>query len=254
MDGAGGFDVADGAIKGANLAKLARTIDEIRQGGINPAAIANAIATAQQPDEKTDFSELLSSFSIADGMVSAPTINLKGPFVTMTGVGDVNLPGQRLDLRLAPRATTTIDGEGGRSLAVPVRVTGSFSQPKLSIDAEALLRGRVEGGLRDFLNKAFEKDKGEPAAEGEASAEGEAQTPETAARDILKGVLGGGQQPEAEPQVPPEGGASTESEQAPEPGLEEVLINEALGGLFGRRKPATEPPAEDPNPEGDPER
>ena len=238
LDGNGGFDVADGAIKGVNLAKLARTIDEIRQGGINPSAIAGAIAAAQQPDEKTDFSELLSAFAIADGQVAAPTINLKGPFITMTGVGDINLPGQRLDLRLAPRATTTIDGQGGRAIAIPVRVTGTFAKPKLSIDLEALLRGQLEGGLRDFFNKAFQKKEG---TDGEATdAEAEETTPESAARDILKGVLGGGKEPSAESEEP-DGAQSTSDPAAPE-----TILNDALKGIFGGKpKPATTPAAEE---------
>ncbi|HOP19511.1 MAG TPA: AsmA family protein, partial [Amphiplicatus sp.] len=85
LDGSGRFDIADGAIKGINLAKLARSVAEIQQGGLNPTAITSAIATAQKPDEQTDFSELLSQFSITDGLVNAPTISLAGPFVTMTG-------------------------------------------------------------------------------------------------------------------------------------------------------------------------
>lgn len=183
LDGKGGFDVADGAIKGVNLGKLAAAVDQIRKGGINPTAISNAIAAAQRPDEKTDFSEFLSEFGINNGFATAPSISLKGPFVTMTGKGDVNLPAQTLDLRLAPVATTSIDGEGGRRVAIPVRVTGTFSQPKISVDVEALLRGSLERGLTDFLGKALQKDQ--PADES-----GAAEEEPDPARDILDVILG----------------------------------------------------------------
>jgi AsmA protein len=239
MDGSGGFDVADGALKGVNLGKLAKAVDDVRKGGLNPSAIQSAIAAAQRPDEKTDFSEFLSNFTITDGLISAPTIELKGPFVTMTGTGEINLPSQTLDLRLAPRAATSIDAEAGRSYAIPVRVTGTFSQPKLSIDAEALLRGRVEEGLSDFLGKAFKKDQsaGGGTENGTAAPEEEPNP----ARDILEGII----KPKpktAPPPTPDESGTVKASEDAVE-SPEEALIKGAIGGIFGTKtaKPAEEP-------------
>jgi AsmA protein len=235
MDGSGGFEVADGALKGVNLAKLARAVDEIRKGGLNPTALASAIATAQKPDEKTDFNEFLSNFSIVDGAVSAPTISLKGPFIAMTGTGDVDLPGQTLDLRLAPRATTTIDGEGGQALAVPVRVVGTFSQPKITIDAEALLKGRLEGGLKDFLSKALRKDQ-PPAQGGGQTGEPPAEEPNPA-RQILDGIL---KPPPAENPDAGAGGGDPAATPSATP-IEETILNEGLNRLFKKKPPEPEP-------------
>lgn len=246
IDGSGGFDIADGSLKGVNLAKLARAVDDIRKGGLNPTAIANAIATSQKPDEKTDFNEFLSNFSIVNGAVSAPTISLKGPFVAMTGTGDINLPGQTLDLRLAPRATTTIDGEGGQALAIPVRVVGTFSQPKITIDAEALLRGRLEGGLQDFLNKALRKDQ--TAGAGEEPAGEPAEEEANPARQILDGIL---KPPPAEDADPAAGGAD---QTAPNPAtpIEETILNDGLNRLFKKKNPEPQP-AESAEPAPEPE-
>lgn len=202
LDGEGGFDIADGAIRGVNLPKIARAIGSLREG-FNPAALQSAVATAMGPREETDFSEFLSDFKITDGLVNAPTITLNGPFVTMSGQGSVNLPRQTIDLRLAPRATTTAQGEGGQAITIPLRVGGTFSQPTISVDAESLIRGGAERTLRDLFEGARKKD--------EAPAEGE------------------------EGEAPPEGEAEEE------PGLEESLINEGLGAIFGRKK---EQPAE----------
>ena len=150
MNGAGGFDLADGALKGVNFAGLARAAGAL-QGGINPAALAQAVTAARGPAEQTDFSEFLSNFTIADGQVTAPTISLTGPFVTMSGRGGVDLPGQTIDLRLTPRASASASGEGGRAVAVPVRIGGTFSAPTISIDAEAFLQGGAEETLRGVL-------------------------------------------------------------------------------------------------------
>jgi len=152
MDGSGGFDLADGALKGVNIVKIARAVAEF-QDGFNPAALQNAVAAARGPDEMTDFSEFLSNFTINNGLVNAPVISLSGPYLTMTGKGTVNLPNQTIDLRLAPRATTTSDGEGGRIIAVPIKIGGSFANPTIGVDAESLVRSSAEKGLRGLVEQ-----------------------------------------------------------------------------------------------------
>ena len=69
----------------------------------------------------------------------------------MTGGGSINLPRQAIDLRLSPRATTTIDGVDGRTITIPLRVGGSFSQPTIGIDAEAFFRSGAEQQLRGLF-------------------------------------------------------------------------------------------------------
>ena len=221
IDGAGGFDLSNGALKGVNIAKLAQAANSLRSGGINPAALANAVSTARGPREETDFSTFLSNFSIADGLVDAPTISLSGPFVTMTGKGQVNLAAQTIDLRLAPKATTTADGAEGQAIAIPVRVGGTFAKPSIGIDGETLARAALQNTLGGFLG----------GAEAPAS-------PEEALLQGLSGLLGDSQQPAQ--QGATEGGeasataagSATEEETSPE----EELILQGLGALFGATK------------------
>ncbi|MEX0644593.1 MAG: AsmA-like C-terminal region-containing protein, partial [Parvularculaceae bacterium] len=219
LDGSGGFDVADGALKGINLVKLVNAVEAIYQGGINPTAISAAIATAQRPDDKTDFSELLSQFSIEDGLVTAPTISLNGPYLTLTGVGDVNLPGQTLDFRLAPRVTSTIDGEGGTSFTIPLRVTGTFSKPKPEIDLAALVQGKGEQFLRGVFEGFGKKEESATGTEG--------ATKEGAALKVLEGVLGG-----AKPAADTQSGDANETTGAnAAPTLKDAIAEEALNQL-----------------------
>ncbi|MHA7871325.1 MAG: AsmA family protein [Hyphococcus sp.] len=231
IDGNGGFDLADGLIKGVNFGKLARAAAQLQQG-FNPAALQNLVATARGPNETTDFSEFLSNFTITDGLVSVPTIRLNGPYVAMTGDGAVNLPGQTIDLRLSPRATASLDGgETTRSISIPVRIGGTFSQPSIGLDGEALKRLLAGDVLQRVLGG------GSGAQEG---GEPQEATPEDAARSIIEGVLGGGRQ--GEPQ---------EGEQTNSPSAEETIANDALNAIFGRRRqPAEEEPKEKEDPEG----
>ncbi len=186
LDGNGEFDLADGAIKGVNLVKLASAVQELYQGGLtNPAAITSAISAAQRPDETTDFSKFLSNFTVENGVATAPTINLTGPYLTMTGRGNVNIAGQTIDLRLNPRVTSTSDGVEGRAIAIPMRIGGTFSNPEIGIDVETLLRARAEGQGRKLLEDALglndQKEEGEEPSAGEEIG-----------RAILKGLFDSG--------------------------------------------------------------
>lgn len=226
LDGEGGFDLADGALKGINIAKIAASVTELYEGGLtNPAAITSAIAEARRPDERTDFSKFLTTFAIVDGQMQAPNILLEGPYLTMTGVGKVNLPGQAVDIRLLPRASTSADGKEGKKIAIPVRIGGTFSQPTIGVDVEALVRGRAEQTVRGLLDGALK-----PKGDGTESDPGKA---------LLDGILGRGQ---SDP------GASADATKTPAADTRpadpkdtaETLAGEALKGLFGRKKKPAE--------------
>ena len=176
-----GLTSNDGAIKGVNLAKIAGAVASLAEGGVtNAGAISAAVAEARRPNEQTDFSKFLSAFVIESGVMQAREISLTGPFVTMAGGGSVNLAAQTIDLRLAPRATTTADGEGGRAVAVPVRIGGTFAEPTIGVDVETLVRGEAEELIRGVVGDVL----GDEAA---------SDNPEGVARELLRGVLGGEQ-------------------------------------------------------------
>lgn len=219
IDGSGGFDLSDGALKGVNIAKIAQAANSLRTGGINPAALASAVATARGPREETDFATFLSNFSIANGLVNAPTISMTGPYVTMNGTGQINLAAQTIDLRLAPRATTTADGAEGQSIAVPVRIGGTFAKPSIGIDGEALARAALQESLGGFL--------------GGASAPA---SPEEALREGLSGLLGTGRNDPASDDAEDTNDTGETDTEEEELTTEEQLIRDGFGAIFGSRK------------------
>lgn len=198
LDGEGGFDLANGALKGVNIAKIIRAVGAFQEG-FNPAALTTAVAAARGPNEETDFSEFLSNFKIDNGLLNVPAITLNGPYLTMSGNGAINLPQQTIDLRLAPRGSTTLDGDGGRKITVPVRIGGTFSKPTIGVDAEALLQSGVQNQLFGILD-GLTKSKKEPAATQD-NAQGDETTPpeepakepspEEAVLGIFESILGG---------------------------------------------------------------
>jgi AsmA protein len=153
----------------------------------------------------------------------------------MNGTGSINLAAQTIDLRLSPRGTTTLDGQGGRAITVPIRVGGTFSKPTIGIDAESLARTGLQQTLQNVISGAGKKDGEEGATETKDPA-----------RSLLEGVLGGKPKPAEDTGEP-----KPEDDQSSKASTEETLIKEGLNSLFGRKKaqPAEEEPAEEEEPQ-----
>ena len=178
IDGSGGFELADGAIKGVNLAKIVRAAGEL-QSGFNPAALVNAVTAARGADEATDFSSFLSNWQITNGIVNTPTISLVNPYFNMNGSGTINLPNQTIDISLSPKAST---GENGRTYTVPIAIGGTFSKPSVGVDAQALLRGSAGSKIRDLIggrNKSEDGDSDEGSDGGDDTV-----------RNVIEGLFG----------------------------------------------------------------
>ena len=183
MNGAGGFDLANGALKGVNIAKFARAANSLRQG-VDVNALQAALVEARGPDQQTDFSSFLSDFQITNGLANTGNIQLSGPYFTMSGNGNVNLALQTIDLRLQPRANDREDGTGEFTATLPVRVGGTFAQPTFAIDAEALLLDRAPSPVRDVLDAVRNLSGDNTSTGGQQET-----TPEDAALGLLEGLF-----------------------------------------------------------------
>jgi AsmA protein len=197
IDGTGGFNFADGSIRGVNLAQVIRTVQ-------------SSIASGQLPDgfgeqEETDFSALTGTFTITDGVVSNTDLAMLSPLVRVDGAGTVNLGGQSLDYRLRPRAVASVQGQGGdrdmQGIVVPVRIRGSFNNPSVGVDTEAvgraLLQGAVSGiargespedALRGALGAALGLNTQDDETEGETGDTNEEEV--DPAEQLLRGLFG----------------------------------------------------------------
>ncbi|MEM6538879.1 MAG: AsmA family protein [Pseudomonadota bacterium] len=184
LDGEGGFDLSDGALKGLNLAKLATGVKSLFDGGgLEPASLASLVSGVRSDTEETEFTEFITAFTMDDGLMSIPSISLAGPLIRMTGNGQISLPEQTLALRLSPSIPAGTAGAGGTGFTAPLKVGGTFSEPSFSIDAEALLTNRVQNEGRQLLERALGLEED---TEGSAEA-GEGDV----ARSLLRGILGG---------------------------------------------------------------
>jgi len=162
LRGSASFNFNDGQWKGFNLAQIARTIQSMASG------------QAAGQGTATDFAELSSSFTIADGVAATDNLRLLNPYVRLEGTGLINIGAQTIDMRIAPRAVNNAQGQGGDAtiagLGIPFRVSGPWSR----VSFRPALEDIVQNQLRDVLSQ---RESGSPL-------------------DALSGILFGRQPPQ----------------------------------------------------------
>lgn len=202
LDGSGGFDFTDGALRGVNVAAALRGIEGALQGDLN--------LDAFRSNATTDFTDFIGQFAIEDGVARVRDFRMSSPLFRMTGSGALNIAEQSLDLHLEPRAVASAQGQGGAAnlngLGVPLRVSGSWGAVTAGIDSAALenalaqraqdelvnaVGGDVGGLLRDVIGGGSGGDASasddEPATDANAE-DGEAE--DDPAERLLQGLFG----------------------------------------------------------------
>lgn len=139
LGGSAAFAFNDGAWRGVNLAQVARTV----QGVITGTAVGSAA--------KTDFAELAANFAVQNGAAVTSDLRLLNPFVRLDGAGIVDIGAQTINMRLAPRAMRSIEGQGGaansQGVGVPFKVSGPWSKPAFAPDVSNLVQSEVQRAL-----------------------------------------------------------------------------------------------------------
>jgi AsmA protein len=218
LDGSASFAFNDGQWKGVNLAQVARTVQQALTG-----------AAAGQGGA-TDFAELSANFAIADGVAATNDLKLLNPLVRLEGQGLIDIGAQSIDMRIAPRAVRSLEGQGGDAgiagLGVPFRVSGPWSnvrfapalgeivQNELRARAQQVLRNQPQGSVLGQLGETLFGRAPAPAAATPTSepqaAAGEAPAPATAPppppaerpRNPLEDILRRATQPRAPATAP----------------------------------------------------
>jgi AsmA protein len=127
--------MSNGAIRGADAAKILNAIEQVRLEGIGAA-------------DKTQFSEFAATFLIANGVAQNQDLRLIAPRLSVTGAGNVALAARSIDYtaraRLlgggAPRPGTVISIS---NLEIPLRITGPWSAPNVAIAGQEGLAATV---------------------------------------------------------------------------------------------------------------
>lgn len=157
LSGSASVNLADGAIKGVNIASMLRTAKAKLSGGIQTQS-ANAT-------EQTDFSELRASFKLRDGVAHNDDLSAKSPLLRLAGNGDIDIGAGSMDYVTQATVVGTLEGQGGKELSqikgvtVPVRISGPFDALKYSLDARSLVTESAKAKLEEKKQEVKEKAK-----------------------------------------------------------------------------------------------
>jgi len=168
LGGKGSLTFTDGAIVGIDIAGTLRNA-------------ASGIGLSQNATEKprTDFAELKIPYTASQGVVTIAGASLMSPLLRLAASGNTSLPAESLDFKVEPKLVATLKGQGdteSRSgLLIPLLITGTWQDPKIRPDMEALLK-----------QKAMDTDAIKSIIKGDGDSGGSV---EDKAKSLIKGLF-----------------------------------------------------------------
>ncbi|WP_321276293.1 AsmA family protein [Thiomicrorhabdus indica] len=154
LSGTAYVDLKDGAVKGFNLAQMIREAK---------AKISGSTAQESTAPQQTDFSQLIANISIKNGLVTDREISAMTPFMRVQAQGNANLAKETIDFLVKTKIVGTSKGQGGdgledlTGLTVPVKVQGTFTDPKFSLDLKSLLDAKMKQKLDEKKDELKQK-------------------------------------------------------------------------------------------------
>ena len=217
LNGRAAVNLADGAVKGIDIAGTLRSAKD----KLN--VLKSQTNVEGDKSKKTDFSEMVATFIIKNGVAHNDDLSMKAPLFRIAGSGDIDIANETINYVAKPTVVASLKGQGGSDLAamdgltIPVKISGTFAKPSYAIDFGGLatslaqkklldgvggakgeaLKGLVGGGNKEDALKALLGGKSKAAPQAEAPAAGaapatepKAATPEEKAKKKLNKLLG----------------------------------------------------------------
>lgn len=129
LNGSLSVNLADGAIKGINLAKLVQGIQSLSKD-------TKVQTLGVDKSEKTEFSEFKANFKVSNGVAHNDDLAVKSTVLRVTGNGDIDIGHDSLNYNVKAIFAKT---EQGKTATLPVNVSGAFDDLKFKVDYAALL-------------------------------------------------------------------------------------------------------------------
>ncbi len=128
----------NGALEGIDMVSAKKNF-EVAPIGSDPSVLKH----------RTEFSELKSNFTIRNGLVDSRETTLKSSFANVQVSGTADLVGKRLELKVEskPIVVTTEEQKERKNSSegsIPYAISGTFTNPKIIIDAKYLSSGELE--------------------------------------------------------------------------------------------------------------
>ena len=145
------LNLVDGALKGVDIAGSIRELK-------NKVNILGTKETSADKNKKTDFSELTATFDIKNGIAHNEDLAMKAPVLRLAkgdSKGDIDIGNERINYIAKPTVVKSLKGQGGAELdslsgiAIPIKITGTFSDPKYGMDFAAVGTALAQSKLLD---------------------------------------------------------------------------------------------------------
>lgn len=139
----GHFDanLADGAVEGIDLGfELGRA----------QALVKHEAEPTRSNPPRTKFDVFKMSAEISNGVAATRDLTISSPVLRMTGQGSANLVNKAIDLQML---ASILKSPGAAVADIPLKITGTYVDPKVRPDVEALAKGQVKQKLQDLLKK-----------------------------------------------------------------------------------------------------
>ena len=152
LAGNAALNLADGAVKGIDIAGSIRDL----KSKVNVFQAKDAVDADKR--KKTDFSELTATFSIKNGVAHNNDLAMKAPILRLAkgdSKGDIDIGNETINYVAKPTIVKSLKGQGGADvdqlagIGIPVKITGTFSQPKFGMDMTAVASGFAQSKLLD---------------------------------------------------------------------------------------------------------
>jgi len=143
--------LADGALKGVDIAGSIRDLK-------NKVNVFKTKDASADKTKKTDFSELTATFDIKNGVAHNEDLAMKAPVLRLAkgdSHGDLDIGNEKINYIAKPTVVKSLKGQGGAELddlsgiAIPIKITGTFSDPKYGMDFAAIGSALAQSKLLD---------------------------------------------------------------------------------------------------------
>ncbi len=130
----------DGALNGFNIRQSIEDAKAKLKGDDPP----------PQKTRKTDFSSLTISGVINSGVFSSDDLDIQAPALRVGGKGSADINREVVDYLVNAKLVVTSKGQQGGSaddlagLSIPVRIKGPFTEPKVDVQLDEMLKAKVD--------------------------------------------------------------------------------------------------------------
>jgi len=116
-------------------------------------SVINKTAPTRQDTHQTPFNELSATLNIQQGVINNSDLIIRASQIDVTGKGTANLISQQLDYTISLQRLTSGKDIKPRGPALPISVTGSFGDPHIRPDLQAILITAVKDKLEEQLEQ-----------------------------------------------------------------------------------------------------